>query len=277
VFYHSGQGVSGDIVNTPIRNGPKMHEIKIFFFFRELDYWIIISYQILLYCYTMPTQVPEQACTEHCRYVNYSSDLEIVKDPCVNIAIHHRELPSELDHFLNIFISKDFEKFSADVSLDNFEELFENHFAEFRSISPLAYDLLKEDIYELIKLFIKTFNVSSTRVMFGIVDKNMCTKFHVDMYDYRMLCTYKGLGTCWIKGDKDMEVFNQRLLSDKPFDEDEIQQVKESDVVILKGGLAPNSKIGGIVHKSPHIEGSSQNRRVLLRIDGNSLPVMFGR
>ena len=109
-------------------------------------------------------------------------------------------------------------------------------------------------------------------ISFGIVDTDMCRRFHTDMYELRMLCTYAGQGTMWLSDDNiNYEALNSRGGNDEiVLRREDIKQVNTGDVALIKGALHPNSKVGGLVHRSPTIEKLNQ-KRLVLRVDSNSL------
>lgn len=131
----------------------------------------------------------------------------------------------------------------------------------------LKDDLLK-DILDLLSLFEQVTKVSSFRVLLASINNNMCRRFHADINELRMLCTYYGPGTLWLP---DNAVNRKAYLSGKGNrnilpDESLVQQVDTGDVVILKGSLYPGAT--PILHRSPSIEEHSEER-ILLRIDLN--------
>ena len=92
----------------------------------------------------------------------------------------------------------------------------------------------------------------------------MCRKFHTDVNDLRMLCTYVGQGTLWLP-DEAVKNEEYRTRRDEiVIDEDLIQQALTGDVLILKGALYPEAN--AVIHRSPTIEETNE-RRLLLRID----------
>ena len=96
----------------------------------------------------------------------------------------------------------------------------------------------------------------------------MCRKFHTDINDLRLLCTYIGPGTLWLP-DEAVDLKALQKGGDEQalvVDEQQIQQVSTGDVVILKGALYPEAN--PILHRSPSIEESGE-KRLLLRIDTN--------
>jgi len=130
------------------------------------------------------------------------------------------------------------------------------------------HKILLDDILNLLGLFEQVTKSSSFRILLATVNTNMCRKFHTDINDLRLLCTYVGQGTCWLPD----EAVNQKAL--KPGsgnqeivkNEEQIQQVRTGDVVLLKGALYP--KANPILHRSPSIEKNGE-KRLLLRIDTN--------
>ncbi|MEM7381676.1 MAG: DUF1826 domain-containing protein, partial [Bacteroidota bacterium] len=94
------------------------------------------------------------------------------------------------------------------------------------------------------------------------------SRFHTDINELRMLCTYVGAGTLWLPDDAvDRNAYlsgkdNKDIVPDKNL----IQQVCTGDVLILKGALYPGST--PILHRSPSVTENDEER-ILLRIDIN--------
>jgi len=125
---------------------------------------------------------------------------------------------------------------------------------------------LLEDISETLRLFVRITQASSFRLMLTTVSTNMCSRFHTDINDLRLLCTYIGPGTLWLP-DEAIDHKASRTRSNNQelvIDEQQIQQVSAGDIVILKGALFPEAK--PILHQSPAIEQIG-GKRLLLRID----------
>lgn len=127
---------------------------------------------------------------------------------------------------------------------------------------------LLQDISELFQLFVETTEASVFRLLFTTVSTNMCRKFHTDVNDLRLLCTYLGPGTNWVP-DEAIDREASRTLSrnqEVVMDTTQVQQVDTGDVALLKGGLYPDAT--PILHRSPTIEERG-DIRLLLRIDTN--------
>ncbi|MEM0992137.1 MAG: DUF1826 domain-containing protein [Bacteroidota bacterium] len=126
---------------------------------------------------------------------------------------------------------------------------------------------LLADISALLSSFQKITKATSYRLLLATVKTNMCRRFHTDINDLRMLCTYIGQGTLWLPDEAVNQKAvargsNQEIVADKQL----IQQASTGDVVILKGALCEGAN--PILHRSPSIEKHGE-QRLLLRIDTN--------
>ena len=132
------------------------------------------------------------------------------------------------------------------------------------------YPLIKNDVISLLNLFKEITESNGYRILLATINSNMCRKFHTDINDLRMLCTYKGPGTLWLTENN----INRKALESRcennniALDENKIKQAETGSVVLLKGALYPKEGTNAIVHRSPTIEESGK-KRLLLRIDTN--------
>ncbi len=127
-----------------------------------------------------------------------------------------------------------------------------------------------QDISMLLQLFREVTHRDSFRLLIETIQNDMCRKFHTDVNDLRMLCTYSGPGTLWVtkenihpKGLRD-----SRNVHSLPPRASDVRQLETGDVAILKGAIYPNVN-NAVVHRSPTIEKTGE-RRLLLRIDTNA-------
>ena len=189
-------------------------------------------------------------------------DLQDIHLKSKNIAIYQRDI-NPLKKELNQLAKQSIEcraTGTVEEILSSLKNYFNDNLDE--SIS------LFEDITNLLRLFEKTIQASSFRLLLVTVDTNMCRKFHTDINDLRLLCTYIGQGTLWLPDDIVNEIAlvrgggNEEIVKD----EKQIQQIRTGDVALLKGGLYPGAN--PILHRSPTIEKTGE-KRLLLRIDTN--------
>ena len=130
----------------------------------------------------------------------------------------------------------------------------------------LAY--LIEDIEQLVSLFSKVANTKKVNLLLSVVNTNMCEIFHTDINELRLLCTYKGKGTLWVDNSNvnwhEMNCCktNEALIKDQS----KIHEAEPFEVLILKGALHEFNNSHAVLHRSPTIEETEQNR-LLLRLD----------
>lgn len=190
---------------------------------------------------------------------NRPSVLDQIHDSSTNIAIYNRdtsylneELDTSIDPSIEIELSG-----KADEIVEGLKDKLED--------APL----IKKDIIELIHLFQKVAKTDNIKLRLVGVNTNMCRKFHSDINDLRMLCTYSGPGTLWLKDETVNREALVNMKEDLLAQENKVEQVDTGSVVILKGALYPSEYADAIIHRSPSIEESSKHR-LLLRLDTNA-------
>ena len=207
------------------------------------------------------------------KYANAAigSDKKVLQDirlKSKNIAIYERNIES-LDKDLLQVAEQSVEcraSGSAEDILSELEDYFSSHL--------LTCPSLFADVSELLRLFAQTTQASSFRLMLATISNNMCRKFHTDVNNLRLLCTYIGPGTLWVPDEaidhqaSQARGNNQEIVMDLQ----QIQQVRTGSVAILKGALYPDGN--PVLHRSPSIEEDGA-RRLLLRIDTNEFLSIF--
>jgi hypothetical protein len=177
-----------------------------------------------------------------------------------NIAIYHRDI-SHLQSDINACMKGKIE-FRKSGSFQEIQAALECEI-------PNCYNLI-HDIMSLIKVFGELTENNTFKVLLSTVNSNMCRRFHTDINDLRLLCTYSGQGTLWIPE----EFVNREALNSCGDNEcilrdaSQVQQVPTGSVAILKGAIYPKEGTKACVHRSPSIEESGETR-LLLRIDTN--------
>ena len=188
----------------------------------------------------------------------------------VNIAIYERDITSLSDE-VNSLVEQNIE-FRASGDITTILNAIST------GINPNEYPQVVLDIQNLLHLYKEVTNSTSFRLLLATINNNMCRKFHTDVNDLRMLCTYTGPGTLWLTEDN----INQKALDARDdnesivLDESQIQQAKTGAVVILKGAIYPQEGTRAIVHRSPTIEESGE-KRLLLRLDTNEFAKMLSQ
>lgn len=189
--------------------------------------------------------------------------LEDIHQSFVNIAVYNRSIDG-LAHEVRSLLKRNIEFMkSGDI-----ETILH---ALTKAIEPEEFCKVIQDIKALLYLFKEVTGAKSFRMLLATVNTNMCRRFHTDINDLRMLCTYSGVGTLWLTEDNvNRKALNSRGANDCiVIDESRVQQAKTGSVVILKGAIYPQVATKAVVHRSPTIEESGE-KRLLLRIDTNN-------
>ena len=163
-------------------------------------------------------------------------------------------------------------------------ELFENKVtldvaaldlsALLQSVShPVAREFLAEDITSILNSFSRAFGRRHLHGQLVVLENDKCRKFHTDNVTVRLLCTYAGPGTEWVKNedvvrenlaraDVDPETANRSVLRAP----DVVNRCMAGDLLLLKGEAYDGNWGFGAVHRSPPIAERSL-RRLLFTLD----------
>ncbi|AFM03802.1 Protein of unknown function (DUF1826) [Bernardetia litoralis DSM 6794] len=117
---------------------------------------------------------------------------------------------------------------------------------------------LKEHVELLIHSFVSQIENDKLRLMLSIVDTDMCRKFHTDIIDYRLVCTYFGEGTLFVLPE------NEKLMETS---DECIEQLEVGEAMLFKGALSSSKENPALLHKSPIISTKKESKRLFLRLD----------
>ncbi|MEL6368579.1 MAG: DUF1826 domain-containing protein [Pseudomonadota bacterium] len=203
------------------------------------------------------------------REVAVGNDLVVLTEiyrPDVNVAIWQRPLASEVEKSVQALLE-------SDCTIE-----FGKVVARKAVASVLSYDVpelpntLTADVAELFDTFCCLFDLKEAGLRLRTLDRAMCPKFHVDRVPCRLVSTYCGVGTEWLRHE---HVDRSRLGPSGPatatghlpayLDERDIQTIDCGHVGLMKGEAWPENEGAGLVHRSPTVE--SGFRRLLLTID----------
>ena len=193
---------------------------------------------------------------------NTLAELSEIHDPAINITICQRSvgyMEKELSSLLEAKV-----KIRASGTP---AEIQQTLLTELQGLNLSAGNVLN-DIDHLLGTFQQITQAKEFRVLISTVDSNMCRRFHTDINDLRMLCTYLGKGTLWIS-EENLDYKELAMQSkEKEFNPDpqHIRYAQAGEVLILKGALYPNGN--AVMHRSPAIEDEG-GTRLMLRIDTN--------
>ncbi|WP_038177721.1 DUF1826 domain-containing protein [Vibrio rhizosphaerae] len=196
------------------------------------------------------------------------SILTDIYQPENNIAVWQRTLSAELKLGIQEMLrARDSLTVVKTVTPDNAAVLLRSQLEPF-----CCADALSQDIALIVDMFCCLFDMEAAGLRLTILDRPMCPKFHVDQIPCRLVTTYVGEATEWLKNDS---VDRSKLgagslgqpdhLSGLFQSSSEIQQLGVGDVALLKGGGWEGNEHRGVIHRSPEV--APNERRLLLTLD----------
>lgn len=215
-----------------------------------------------------PTEQPHRRAAKE-RNANV---LPHIYDQNTNIVIWQRDLEQVLTNAVNTLISTNAIKpLELAVSPDDaFDKLVTALKPDDNNRDET--DALCKDIALLVEMFCCLFDLKHAGLRLKILDKPMCPRFHVDKIPCRLVTTYQGVATQWLNhSDVERSKLGTGNLG-KPDEEsglfkslNNINQLNQGDVALLKGEYWDENEGAGLVHRSPPVAANEQ--RLLLTLD----------
>lgn len=185
-----------------------------------------------------------------------------------NMVVWQRDSDAALQQAIDAFLSeKDGYKrnmaITPELALDTIHKALGNT----DDVLPLS-----QNIAELVEMFCCLFDLERAGLRLTILDSAMCPRFHVDRVPCRLVTTYKGVATQWLPHSLiNRSALGMRAVKDAQDQsglyqsKEDIQQLTEGDVALLKGELWPGNENAGLVHRSPAV--GVGEKRLLLTLD----------
>jgi hypothetical protein len=189
----------------------------------------------------------------------------------INMAIWQRKLPDELALAVDdILKSGTRVKIAESVTVKSVNATLCNALGDTSAVSRLS-----EDVTLLVDMFCCLFDLKAVGLRLTVLDRAMCPRFHFDRIPCRLVTTYHGVATEWLPHQlvdrRKLGAGNQGKSDEQSglFDSiDDIRQLSQGDVALLKGEFWHNNEGAGLVHRSPvQSEDSINERRLLLTLD----------
>ncbi|CAI3810997.1 hypothetical protein GLGCALEP_06501 [Pseudomonas sp. MM221] len=177
----------------------------------------------------------------------------------VNLAVWRRRLPPQLEDFAELVVS-----LGQDLADQRVIDVDEQQM-------PVISDLLREaadlhgyeafvaDVAWLVAAYTCLVGARRVGLRLRVLAGPMCPRFHVDNVPLRLLTTYSGPGSEWLREQASPR--GELHTAQPPVDK--IQQLQAGEVAVLKGEKWQGNEGAGLVHRSP----SGQQGRLLLSLD----------
>lgn len=187
---------------------------------------------------------------------------DILKDG-VNLALWQRQLPLHIAEFGELLVSLNeplAESLVIELSGEDAEPNLQG-LASSRSDLE-GYEGFIADVSWLVSAFACLLGAKRIGVRLRLLDKAMCPRFHVDHVPVRLITTYAGIGSQWLREG----VMDRRHLSQASAEPEEgIKQIHCGEVALLKGEKWHGNEGFGLIHRSPQL--SANERRLILTLD----------
>lgn len=197
------------------------------------------------------------------REARLSPDPEIlteIYEPGCNLAVWQRQLSPEIQHYLQLGITPEQRinlktLFTCQPDMDTVVR------DSLEQALPLAEgrQALIEDILQLMQMYECLFEPGMIGIRLATLQQAMCPRFHVDYLPARLVTTYLGTGTQWLKDSEEGEA---RIPAQAP---EKYEQLGTGDVALLKGNGWFDNEGLGIVHRSPPVQEGTN--RLFLSLD----------
>ena len=191
--------------------------------------------------------------------------LSRVLEDDVNLAIWQRQLPAHIEDFGMLLLALNeplAESMTLDISDDEALPSLQGFASAYADLEGYAGFIA--DVAWLIGAYACLLGAKCIGVRLRVLDKAMCPRFHVDHVPIRLITTYAGIGSQWLKeGVMDRTQLGNPLA--EPQDFMKIQQINCGDVALLKGERWIGNEGHGLIHRSP--QPRRDERRLLLSLD----------
>ena len=181
----------------------------------------------------------------------------------VNLALWQRQLPLHIAEFGALLVSLNEPLADSMVIELDSEDATPNLQDLASSCRDLeGYEGFTADVAWLVSAFACLLGAKRIGVRLRLLDKAMCPRFHVDHVPVRLITTYAGVGSQWLREG----VMDRRRLSQPEAEPTErVEQIHCGEVALLKGEKWHGNEGFGLIHRSPQLQANE--RRLILTLD----------
>lgn len=181
----------------------------------------------------------------------------------VNLAVWERRLPLHIAEFGALLVALNEPLADSLVIELNNEDAVPNLQGLASSCRDLeGYEGFIADVSWLVSAFACLLGAKRIGVRLRLLDKAMCPRFHVDHVPVRLITTYAGVGSQWLREG----VMDRRQLSQPDAEPTGcIEQIHCGEVALLKGTKWHGNEGYGLIHRSPALK--ADERRLILTLD----------
>ncbi|WP_426233547.1 DUF1826 domain-containing protein [Pseudomonas sp. TWP3-2] len=208
---------------------------------------------------------PLQSTTRHQHHGRGPQALARILEDEVNLAVWQRQLPLHISDFANLLLSLH-QPYAESLHLELADEDAEPDLTSLvTGLRELeGYEGFIADLKWLVSAFACLLGARRIGLRLRVLDAAMCPRFHVDHVPVRLITTYAGIGSEWLKeGAMDRRQLGKPL--SEPQEKSQIQQLASGEVALLKGEKWSGNEGFGLIHRSP--QPAPGERRLILTLD----------
>ena len=180
----------------------------------------------------------------------------------INLAVWQRRLPGHIADFAVLLLSLNqplAESLVVELTTDEAEPDLRSLATGFTDLE--GYEGFIADVSWLIRAFSCLFGARRIGVRVRALESAMCPRFHVDHVPVRLITTYAGMGSQWLREG----AMDRRRLADEGAEPRNVEQLQCGDVALLKGEKWLGNEGHGLIHRSPSL--AAGERRLILTLD----------
>lgn len=195
--------------------------------------------------------------------------LRRILEPGVNLCLWQRSPAPQISREVETLSARDLPDVRAGVTAGTATEVIDALLHR-QGLPVERFPAWRGDMVSLVSLFAALAGERPVSLRLETTDSDGCTRFHADRTWLRLLCTYRGPGTEWLRNEQ----VNRRAQAEgRPNDEILCSGVASrfptGTVGVMKGSRFPGEAGNGLVHRSPPLKGSGQVR-VLFCLDAGA-------
>jgi len=181
----------------------------------------------------------------------------------VNLALWQRQLPLHIAEFGALLVALNEPVADSLVVELGSEEAVPNLQGLAANCRDLeGYEGFIADVSWLVSAFACLLGAYRIGVRLRLLDKAMCPRFHVDHVPVRLITTYAGIGSQWLREG----IMDRRRLGQPAAEPTaRIEQIHCGEVALLKGSKWHGNEGHGLIHRSPALKAGE--RRLILTLD----------
>lgn len=182
----------------------------------------------------------------------------------VNLAVWQRRLAPPVEEFARLLLAQPLEvSESLQIEIDADETLRMPPLLAAQAELP-GHAAFVADLTWLVQAFACLLDARRVGLRLRSLAKPMCPRFHVDHVPLRLISTYAGVASEWLR-EGAMERGSLGDPQAEPGGSGQVQQLQAGWVALAKGEKWSGNEGGGLIHRSPAPPAGA--RRLLLTLD----------